>query len=115
MEAVKENPPQGDPEEILEVEQRLIQLSVKRKNLCGAEKMRRKRALLLQAAATGDNQSSPIVASGSCKRRKGSQDAPTDRAAKRQRALETQGPSYTQVAGIALTRVLVTSCYSNVC
>ena len=50
---VKENPPQGDSEEILEVEQRLRELSVKRKNLCGAEKRRRKRALLLQAVTQG--------------------------------------------------------------
>ena len=43
----------------------------------------------------------------SVKRRKGSKDTPPDRAAKRQRVPDTQGPSFAQVAKSDLTTVIV--------
>ena len=56
-----------------------------------------------------------MVASGSGKWRKRSQDTPPDRTAKRQKAPETQGPSYVPVSDSALTRVVVASGYLDVC
>ena len=55
------------------------------------------------------------MVSGSCTRRKGSQDTLPDRAAKRQRAPENQGHFYAQVADSALTMVFVSSGYPHIC